>query len=147
MMDDAAHRESGRAMVEFVFLGTLMLVPLVYLVLILAALQAGAFSATSAAREAGRAFTTASAESEALARGRAAAELSFEDFGVRGSSGVTFACDGSPCLRPDGRVQVTARVTVPMPLVPEFLSGAVPAAVPIEVTHVASVDRFGGASP
>lgn len=144
-MRDRASREDGRAVVEFVFLGTLMLVPLVYLVLILGAVQAGAFAATTAAREAGRAFTTAPGEDTALTRGRAAAALSFEDFGVREGSTVAFACDGSPCLRPDGRVSVTAQVSVVLPLVPAFLADAIPASIPISVTHVASVDRFGGA--
>lgn len=138
-------REDGRAVVEFVFLGTLMLVPLIYLVLILGAVQAGAFAATTAAREGGRAFTTSPSEDDAAARGRAAAALSFEDFGVLDGSSVSFACDGAPCLRPDGRVKVTARVSVALPLVPSFLADVLPASIPISVTHVASADRFGGA--
>ena len=144
-MSAPASREDGRAVVEFVFLGTLMLVPLVYLVLILGAVQAGAFAATTAAREAGRAFTTSPSDDAAVARGRAAAALSFEDFGVKDGSDVTFTCDGSPCLRPDGKVSVTARVSVVLPLMPAFLADAMPASIPISVTHVASVDRFGGA--
>ncbi|MEI2826806.1 MAG: hypothetical protein V9F04_10610 [Dermatophilaceae bacterium] len=40
---------------------------------------------------------------------------------------------------------MTARVSVILPLMPAFLADAVPASIPISVTHVASVDRFGGA--
>ena len=69
--------DSGRAIVEFVFLGVLMLVPLVYLVLTLATVQAAAYSATTAAREAGRAFTTAQSEGESMPRARAAAIPAF----------------------------------------------------------------------
>ncbi len=73
--------ESGRAIVEFVFLGTLLLVPLVYLIMTLAQVQAAAYGATAAAREAGRAFTTAATEVQGMPRARAAAQVAFMDFG------------------------------------------------------------------
>lgn len=137
-------RDEGRAIVEFVFLGVLILIPLVYLVLIVGRVQAASFSATTAAREAGRAFTTATSEAEAMARARAAAALSFADFGFTEGAGVDVSCDGSPCLRPDGRVTATASIEVVLPLVPAFLDGALPLSVPVSSTHVATVDRFGG---
>ncbi len=140
----SGRRDDGRAIVEFVFLGVLVLVPLIYLVVIVGRIQAAAFSATTAAREAGRAFTTSSTEGEAAARARAAATLSFEDFGFQDSSGLDLSCDGTPCLRPDGRVTATASVIVPLPLVPAFLEGALPLSVPVSSTHVSTVDRFGG---
>ena len=46
-----AHDERGSAVVEFVVLGVLMLVPLIYLVMMMARLQAGSFAVTQAARE------------------------------------------------------------------------------------------------
>ena len=39
----AGRADDGRAIVEFVFLGVLMIVPLIYLVLILGRIQAAAF--------------------------------------------------------------------------------------------------------
>ncbi|MBK8470018.1 MAG: pilus assembly protein [Actinomycetales bacterium] len=138
--------EQGRAIVEFVFLGVMLFVPLVYLVIALAAVQGAAFSATTAAREAGRAFTTADREDESLARARAAAALAFEDFGFgQAQAGIEAACDGSPCLRPDARVSITATIHVRLPLIPA-LGGDDVAAIPVSVTHIASVDRFGGRS-
>jgi len=130
--------------VEFVFLGVLVLVPLIYLVITVGRIQAAAFSATTAAREAGRAFTTSSTEGEAAPRARAAAALSFGDFGFPDSSQLELSCDGTPCLRPDARVTATASVTVALPLVPAFLEGALPLSVPVSSTHVSTVDRFGG---
>ena len=53
-----AHDERGSAVVEFVVLGVLMLVPLIYLVMMMARLQAGSFAVSQAAREAGRAYVT-----------------------------------------------------------------------------------------
>ncbi len=137
-------RESGRAIVEFVFLGVLMLVPLVYLVLTLGRVQAAAYAATSAAREAGRAFTTAETEGETLARARAAAALAFEDFGFGDEASVELSCDGSPCLRPDARVSAVATIRVRLPFVPSFVGDAIPTEIPVSATHVATVDRFRG---
>jgi hypothetical protein len=135
--------EDGSAIVEFVFLGVLMLVPLVYLVMTLARLQAGAYAASTAAREAARAFVTAPAADSAEPRARAAAQLAFEDQGfLPGDGAVGLACDGDPCLRPDGRVEAQATVRVPLPFVPAFARDLVPLEVPVSATHVGVVDRF-----
>lgn len=139
--------ESGRAIVEFIVLGTLFLIPLVYLIATLAQVQGAAYAVTTAAREAGRAFTTAESEASAAPRAHAAAKVSLADFGQSvGSEGgeVLISCDGAPCLRPEGRVQVTVRVTVHLPLVPPMFAGALPTEIPVSATHVSTVDRFGG---
>jgi len=137
-------RDEGRAIVEFIFVGVLLLVPLIYLVIAIARVQAAAFSVSTAAREAGRAFTTAQQEADAYPRARAAAAISFEDYGFAPDAGLVISCDGAPCLRPDGRVSARATIDVRLPLVPDFLAGAVPTSVPVSATHVASVDRFAG---
>ena len=137
--------ERGSAVVEFVVLGVLLLVPLVYLVLMLARVQAGAFAVSQAAREAGRAFVTASADEDAAARAQAAARISFEDHDVADTGRLTVACSAAPCLSPDARVRTTATVAVPRPRVPAFVRGSVPLSVPVSATHVATVDRFRGA--
>jgi hypothetical protein len=138
-------REGGSALVEFVFLGVLVLVPLVYLVMMLARLQAGAYAASAASREAGRAFVTATAPGAAAGRAEAAARIAFEDQGFRrGEARLTMSCDGTPCLRPEGRIEVVATVTVPLPLVPSFARGVVPLEVPVTARHLAVVDRFRG---
>lgn len=132
-------------MVEFVFLGVLLMVPLVYVVLTLARLEAGAYAVSTAAREAGRAYVTAATQVSAASRARTAAAIAFEDQGFRAGEGrVTISCDRSPCLRPEGRVQVTSAVMVPLPLIPSFARGVVPLEVPLHASHLAVVDRFGG---
>jgi hypothetical protein len=139
-------REGGSAVVEFVFLGVLVLVPLIYLVMVLARLQAGAYAASAAAREAGRAFVTATAPGAATGRAEAAARIAFEDQGFRrGDARLTMSCDGTPCLRPEGRIEMVATVTVPLPLVPSFAREVVPLQVPLTARHLAVVDRFRGA--
>ena len=135
-------RDEGRAILEFIFLGVLLLIPLTYLVLTAARLQAASFSASLAGREAGRAFVTATSDSEGYARARAAAALAFSDFSFDNGAQVSVSCDGTPCLRPDGSVTSTASIEVQLPLVPDFIAAHVPASVTISSTHVASVDRF-----
>ncbi|MBM6404368.1 pilus assembly protein [Phycicoccus sp. CSK15P-2] len=134
--------ERGSAVVEFVSLGVLMLVPLVYLVMCLGRVQAGAFAVSQAARESGRAFVTADAGEDAAARAHSAARISFEDQRFGDIGRVEIACDGSPCLRPGGQVRTTATVRVPLPLVPAFFADAVPLTIPVSASHVSTVDRF-----
>lgn len=137
--------ERGSALVEFVFLAVLMLVPLIYLVMVLARLQAGSYAASAAVREAGRAYVTAQRQQDAGPRADAAARIAFEDQGFAGDGVLGMSCDGDPCLRPDGRITMQATVTVPLPLVPAFARDVVPLEVPVSASHVAVVDRFRGA--
>ncbi|MFM6847654.1 MAG: pilus assembly protein [Terrabacter sp.] len=134
--------DGGRAIIEFIFLGILLLLPLTYLVLTAARIQAASFSASLAGREAGRAFVTARSDDEGLARARAAAALAFGDFSFDQGAVVAVTCDGAPCLRPDGSVTSVATIEVQLPLVPDFIADHVPSSVTVTSTHVASVDRF-----
>ncbi|MGZ4636553.1 pilus assembly protein [Oryzihumus sp.] len=136
--------DRGSAVVEFVFLVVLLMVPIAYLVMVMARLQAGAYAVSAAAREAGRAYVTAPTARQAPARATAAAGLAFGDQGFTHDTRLSLRCDGDPCLRPEGRVAVTAGVSVPLPLVPSFLSGVVPTSVPVTATHTETVERFGG---
>src|SRR3954470_24022100 len=104
--------DDGRAILEFIFLGMLLLLPLTYLVLTAARLQAASFSASLAGREAGRAFVTAASDDEGHARARAAAALAFSDFSFEDGAAVSVVCDGWPCLRPEGSVTSTATIEV-----------------------------------
>lgn len=140
----ALHDERGSAVVEFVTLAVLLLIPLVYLVLMLGRLQAGAYAVSQASREAGRAYVTAQAGEDAAVRARAAAHLSFADQRFEDVGTLAIACDGTPCLRPDGLVETTATVRVPLPLVPAFVRHVVPLSVPVSASHLSTVDRFRG---
>lgn len=138
------HDEGGTAVVEFVFLTVVVLVPLLYLVLTVARIQAGTYAVAQAAREAGRAYVTAEDPGSAPARAFAAADIAFTDFGFEGD--LEIGCDGSPCLRPEGRITTHAVVQVPLPLVPDFARAVVPLQVPVSSTSVSTVDRFRGAA-
>jgi Flp pilus assembly protein TadG len=134
--------EQGSALVEFVFLSIVLLIPLVYLVLSLGRLQAGAYAVSAAAREAGRAFVTSEQPDAAPARARAAAAIAFEDQGFATEGAIQISCSADPCLTPEARVSVRARVRVPLPLVPEFARSVVPLEIPVTSTVTVAVDRF-----
>lgn len=139
---DQQRPERGSAIVEFVALAVLMMIPLVYLVLMLARLEAGAFAVTQAAREAGRAFVTADSDGEAYSRAAAAATISFQDFRFGPESTLSVQCTGSPCLSAGSAVVTTATVQVPLPLVPAFVRDVVPLSVPVTSSHRSTVDEF-----
>ena len=95
-------------------LGVGLLVPLLYGVLSVMAVQSASFAATAAAREAARAYVMSDTPAQGLARARAATRLVLGDAGVS-SPGPTVRCVGG-CLVPGSRVDVAVRVVVPLPL-------------------------------
>ncbi len=131
--------QRGSALVEFFFLGLLLLLPLVYIMLSAFAVQRAAYGVTQAAREAGRVFTVTGDH----ARADAAARLALDDQGLSPGSASVAVCPADPgCYRPGGQVEVVVATTVPLPFVPDFLSGAVNVAVPVTGRHVATVDAY-----
>ena len=129
---------------EFVTLGLLMLVPLVYLVVAMGRVQAASFAADGSARAAARAFVAAPSEQEGHARARAAVRLGLRDQGFDAASAgsMELRCADDPCLSPGARVMVTVTVEVILPGVPKVVDGAVPAHVTVRATQVATVDLF-----
>ena len=134
--------EGGTAVIEFVWLAILLLVPLIYLVLCLARLQAGSYAVAQAARESARAFVTASDESSAQARSQAAADIAFEDQGFAGAGHLDVTCSTSPCLTSEAEIRSVATVSVPLPFVPTFARDVLPLEVPVSATQVSVVPRY-----
>lgn len=135
--------DRGSMLVEVVFLMVLLMVPLLYLVGTLGRLQAGAYSASAAAREAGRAYVTTSDDQSAAGRAEAAASLVFDSFGFgSGSGSISVGCTSDPCLAPGGQVQVESTVVVAVPLIPDFMSGVIPTSITMTSSHTEPVDEF-----
>nr|WP_230204835.1 hypothetical protein [Parafrankia elaeagni] len=122
----AGDADRGSAMIEFVGLSLVLLVPFVYLFLAVFAVQRAAFGATQAAREAGRAYATAPSESAGLERARLAAQLAFADQGIHSAPEIRFApedadCgagspgDGAATLEPGARFVICVRALVALP--------------------------------
>ncbi|MGB7448299.1 MAG: pilus assembly protein [Ornithinimicrobium sp.] len=140
--------DRGSMLIEVVFLMVLVMLPLFYLVGTLGRLQAGAYAASATAREAGRAYVTADAGSSAAARGRAAADLVLASHGFSaGQAEVSVSCASAPCLTPGSSVEVSSVVQVELPLVPDFMSAAVPTSVSLSSRHTEPVDAFRAPGP
>ncbi|RYV49612.1 pilus assembly protein [Pengzhenrongella frigida] len=140
--------DAGSAVLEFLALTLLLLVPIVYLVLVLGRLQAATFAAEGAAREAGRAFTTAAGPDDGARRAVAAVHLALADQGfeeVDAAGALGLECSTVPCLEPGSSVLVRVVLDVDLPYVPEFVRSVVPLSVPVSAEHVAPVDRFAEA--
>lgn len=136
--------DEGTAIVEFVWLSVLLLIPLVYVVLGVFEVQRTALAASTAARSAGRAFLTA--PSEATARGRAeqAARLAFADQGIGGAPvQVSTLCRPNPanCLAPGSVVSITVKSSVALPLFPQILGDATPR-ISVESSHSAPYGTY-----
>jgi hypothetical protein len=140
----------GSAVVEFVTVGLLLLVPTLYLVVAVGRIQAGVLATEAASRAAVRAITSADTEGEgrAAARSLVGYALSDQGFDVDPDAVTDVACPAEGCLTPGGRVAVTVEVTVPLPGLPAvLLPGDAAVGVPVSATHVAAVDEFRAGQP
>jgi len=124
-------RDRGAASIEFVFLGVLVMVPLLYLVIAAFEVQRNAFAVTQAAREAGRAWSTADDAMTADGRARYAMELALRDQGLDpagtdlryGAVGSGCADAGAASLEPGAEFEVCVVRTFRVPAVPSYFDG------------------------
>jgi Flp pilus assembly protein TadG len=130
--------ESGTALIEFIWLGLLLLVPLVYIMWSVFDAQRGAFAASSASRAAGRAYVLAPDQEAAKDRAEEAFRIALEDQGVDSAvADYTITCDPRPddCLTSGSVITVEVVVQQPLPLLPSALGDSVPS-VRLTSTHV-----------
>ncbi|SNQ50156.1 conserved hypothetical protein [Frankia canadensis] len=144
-------RDEGSAMIEFVGLSIVLLIPFVYLFLSVFAVQKSAFGVTQAAREAGRAFATADSETQGADRARLAAELALRDQGVSGEPQIHFAPAGADCgagnpgdgaetLEPGASFVICVRTVVALPGTGALFAGITDVTVNGQFTVV--IDQF-----
>jgi Flp pilus assembly protein TadG len=136
--------ERGSALVEFVWLGLLLLVPLVYVLLSVFAAQSAAYGSDSASRAAGRAFMLAPDQETAVAAAEGAARVALADQGVdpdRIQLSISCAPDPDRCLSSGSTVTVEVTVQQPLPLVPSALGANAPS-IRLSSTHVEPYGTF-----
>lgn len=144
--DERRIRDDGRATIEFIFLGVLTLVPLLYLVLAVSTLERNLFAATQAAREAGRAYATAEDPQSAEARASYSVDLALRDQGVAGgqrtlkfvavSADCASGATGAQSLAPGAEFAVCVIQPVQIPGVPGFLDARANTVTGRYVVHV-----------
>jgi hypothetical protein len=139
--------DAGNAIVEFVYLAILMMIPLTYLLITVFRVQGATYAVSSATREAGRVFVTSGSD-EADARATAAAAMVMADSGLElDNRQLSIVCSARPCLTPGAHVNVVIGYDVALPFLPRFLDGALPASIHVEGRHLEVVDRFRPVTP
>lgn len=135
--------DAGNAIVEFVYLAVLLMVPLVYVLLTVFQVQRAAYAASSAAREAGRVYATSESLDHAGPRAFAAARIVMRDSRLPlAADELRITCSSTPCLEPGSRVDVVVAYDVSLPLLPKLFDGRAPATVRLTSRHLEVVDRF-----
>jgi Flp pilus assembly protein TadG len=135
--------DEGTALVEFLWLGLLLLIPLAYLVISLFQVQRTAFAVSDATRAAGRAWVTAPAGTDREQRAVLAAQLAGADEGVSWpASALTFSCDHECC---PGTGTLHVRLTVDAALPGLVALDRKLARVPVTGRHDEVIDRFATA--
>jgi Flp pilus assembly protein TadG len=141
------NEEEGTASLEFVTAGMILLLPMVYLVLTMSALQAGSLAVEGAARQAVRVYVQSADTRDAEAEAERAIRFALADYGLDSSeASVSISCSPRPtdCLRRRAKVTITVGVSVGLPLVPPALTIGGPLTVPLTSTATEQVSRFWG---
>jgi hypothetical protein len=139
--------EEGSAAIEFITVGMLLLVPIVYLVIALSSIQSASFGVEGAARQAARVFVQAETVGAGEGAAARAVAVTLADYGLdAGDAEVVISCrpDPSDCLTRRGFVTVTISIVAPLPLFPAVLGTDIPAGVPIDSVATEQVSRFAG---
>jgi len=139
--------DRGSSSLEFVTVGLVLMVPLVYLVVAMAAIQGGALAIEGAARQAARVFVLAPDLAQAEASATRALDFALADHGIEpDTASITVTCVPNPanCLDRRSFVTVTVDLEVPLPLVPPVIVAEFPLAVPLSATATQQVSRFAG---
>lgn len=144
-----AASDHGSASIEFITVGVLLLVPLVYLVLVVSSLQGASLGVEGAARQASRVFVQAETEGDARAAAERAIRVTLADYGLEaGDAEVAISCRPDPgdCLARRGFVTVEIVTMVRLPLAPPVLGIDVPLGVPVRSIATEQVSRFRAGS-
>jgi len=141
MSPPASH--AGRASLEFLTAAILVLIPLLYLSLNLAAIANAQLAAEAAARNAVRVFVRETSVPLASWRAETAAAVALANHGVGPPFVIERECSSTGCLAPGSLVAI--RVGLDVDLVgSDLLPGLGAVSVPVSAASQALVSRYGG---
>ena len=124
--------EQASAVIEFVFVAVLVLVPLIYLIVAVAVVQRSRLATTNAARDVGRAIATSATAGQAEVRAQAALRAALRGHGLTPAEvQVRYVEAGADCrgpvtapsLAPASVFAICVIRHQPLPAVPTLLSG------------------------
>lgn len=131
-------REDGTSLIEFTWVALILLVPMVFVVTAVFEVQAAAYGVTAATRAGTRAYTLAPNDATGRDRAREAAEQAMTDQGWSlNDSRVNYqgiGCFGG-CLEPGSSAELTISANVPLPFLPDWMTGGANLAIPVSSTH------------
>lgn len=135
-------RDDGSALVEVIWLGVLLLVPVLWIVLSVFEVQRGAFAVTSAARSAARAYALADTDVAGERAARNAIRQALDD---QGGDDQAFrfdvSCGGGDCHVAGAVITVRVWSAVDLPLLPAVLGGGAPT-FQLDSAHTVPVGQF-----
>jgi len=137
--------DTGSAALEFIAVGLLLLVPVVYLVLVLGAVQEQGLGAQAGAGLLARGIATAPNADAARERADRGLASIAREYGLDpGAVSVDVTCTPAGARCPQAGAYLTVRIAtrVALPLVPPVLGLDRVASVPIEATATHKVSRF-----
>jgi Flp pilus assembly protein TadG len=139
-------RDDGNAIVEFVFVAVLVLVPLIYLIVAVAVIQRARLATTNAARDVGRAIATSDTADQADSRAQAALRIAIANQGLRpadvqlryvaAGADCQSAAQVAPSLAAGAEFQVCVIRHQRLPAVPTLLAGRGVTTIGAYLVHV-----------
>lgn len=139
--------DDGSAALEFITVGVIFLVPLVYLVITLGAIQEHLLGVEAAARHTARVIGQADDAATAGANSDALMANVIDEYGMDASKvEVSVSCmpAGAECPSAGATVIVTVSTAVSLPLVPPIFGLDTAASIPLQAQAAQKVSRLWG---
>lgn len=114
--------ESGSSLIEFILLGVVLLIPLVYFLIAVSTVQAAAYAGAGAADQAAKVYVSSAQEGSAREMSsEAAVEAALADFDIDASQAtVALECPSGSCGNDGDIVAFTVEIRVSVPFVPDI---------------------------
>lgn len=142
-----AKNDEGSAALEFITIGVIFLVPLVYLIITLGTIQENLLGVEAAARHTARVIGQAENADAATAHGDAVLASVIEEYGLDAANvdvAVTCTPSGTECPTAGATVIVSISTRVTLPFVPPIFGLDRVASIPLQATAAQKVSRLWG---
>lgn len=139
--------DEGSAALEFITVGLILLVPLVYLIVALGVIQEQTLGVEAAARHTARVVSLAPDAETAAARGEQVIAGIVQEYGLDPDAvAVDLSCvpAGAECPAAGATVTVTVAARVTLPLMPSLFGLDRSTAIPVEAAAVQKISRLWG---
>ncbi|MCI1019371.1 TadE family protein [Microbacterium sp. C5A9] len=139
--------DEGSAALEFIAVGVILLVPLVYLIIVLGSIQEQTLGVEAAARHTARVVALAPDAETAAARSDRVLASVVEEYGIdEGTLEVSMECprEGGECPRAGSTIVLTITARVSLPLVPAVFGLQDATSITVQGSAVQKVSRTWG---